>query len=68
MPAEVDGRAETSYLLFDLFNRVMVNSQLEKSAGNYLPGNEIYFESDESGVTYLTHFAKDGEYHKIELR
>ena len=68
MPAEVEGRAETSYLLFDLFNRVMVNSQLKKSAGNYLPGNEIYFDSDESGRTYLTHFAKDGEYHKIELR
>ena len=68
MPAENEGRAETSYLLFDLFNKVMVNSQLEKSIGNYLPGNEIYFDSDESGLTYLTYLAKDGEYHKIELR
>ena len=68
MPAENEGRAETSYLIFDLLNKAMVNGQLEKSIGNYMPGNEIYFDSGESGRTYLTYFAKDGEYHKIELR
>lgn len=68
MPAEVDGRAETSYLLFDLLNRELVNEQVGKRIENYLPGNEIFLESDEGGRTYLSYFAKDGEYHRIELR
>jgi len=68
MPAEIEGRVETTYLLFDLLNKLMVNFQLEKCIGNYLPGNEMYFKSDENGRTYLTYLAKDGEIHKIELR
>ena len=68
MPAEIEGRAETSYLLFDLSNKKMVNSQLERCTGSYLPGNEMYFESSGSGRIYLTYLTKDGEYNKIELR
>ncbi len=68
MPAEIEGRVETSYLLFDLSNKKMVNSQLARYTGSYLPGNEMYFESSGSGRIYLTYLAKDGEYNKIELR
>ena len=68
MPAEIEGRVETTYLLFDLLNKLMVNFQLEKCTGNYLPGNEMYFKSGENGRTYLTYLAKIGEIHKIELR
>jgi len=68
MPAEIEGRAETSYLLFDLVNKKMLNSQLERYTGSYFPGNAMYFESGGSGRIYLTYLAKDGEYSKIELR
>lgn len=68
MPAEIEGRAETSYLLFNLLNKKMLNSQLERYTGSYFPGNAMYFESDESGRIYLTYLAKDGEYNKIVLR
>lgn len=64
MPAEIEGRAETTYLLFDLANKAMLNKQLEKYAGNYLAGNEIYFETDENGRIYLSYFAKDGDFIK----
>jgi len=68
MPAEIQGRVETKYLLVDLVNRKIVNSQLEKSTGNYYSGNEMYFETANDNVLYLLYNAKDGKYYKLELK
>lgn len=68
MPAEIEGRAETTYLLFDFLTREQMNSQLEKQTGNYLSGNEMYIETGENGRVYLNYSGTDFEFHKIELR
>ena len=68
MPAEIEGRTETTYLLVDLVNKKVVNSQLEKITGNYISGNELYFENGKYGQLYLVYSDKDFDYHKIELR
>jgi len=49
MPAEIEGRAETTYLLVNCYNREVVNAQLESITGDYLAGNEMYFETGEDG-------------------
>jgi len=53
MPAEVCGRAETTYLLFDLVNRELVNSKIEAVTGNDISGGLIYFGQDISGMPCL---------------
>jgi hypothetical protein len=68
MPAEIQGRAETTYLLVDLLNRKMINPQLEKYTGNYLSGNEIYFDFQTDNMMNLVYLAKNGEYLKLELK
>lgn len=65
MPVEVEGRAETTYLLMNLSTRETANQQLEKCTGNYLPGNEMYFNTDKDGQLLLTYRAKDNEYYTI---
>ena len=68
MPAEIEGRVETFYLLVDLVNKVIVNNQLEKCTGKYISGNEMYFETNEIGRIDLIYIGNDYEYHKIELK
>jgi len=68
MPAEIEGRAETTYLLFDLLTRKLMNSQLETQTGNYLSGNELYIETEGNGRSYLNYSGTDFNFHKIELR
>lgn len=68
MPAEVDGRAETTYLLIDIENRDMYNGILEKIAENYISGSEIYFNTFKNGKTYLTYSDKNGKDLTIELK
>ena len=68
MPAEIEGRVETFYLLADLVNREVVNSQLEKTAGNYISGTMILFETGENGEQYLIYNSTDNEECRLELR
>ncbi len=65
MPAEIQGRAETTYLLVNLATRSVVNEQLEKSMPNYQYGDPIDFEYGENGELYLL-FVSNGK--RIELR
>jgi hypothetical protein len=68
MPAEIEGRAETTYLLFDLVARELMNTRLEKQTGNYLSGNDMYIETGDNGRVYLNYSGTDFNFHKIELR
>jgi hypothetical protein len=63
MPAEIQGRVETTYLLVDLTNKEIVNSLIEESVGNYVSGEIIWFETGKNDKTYLIY-----DDHKIELR
>lgn len=67
MPADIQGRVETTYLLADLVNKKIVNAHLEKVTGNYLSGNEMYFESRDDGLLDLIYISKDGKYCRLEL-
>ncbi|NOX33083.1 MAG: hypothetical protein GXP56_05005 [Deltaproteobacteria bacterium] len=64
MPAKIQGRVETAYLLVDLVNRKMLNSQLIKYTGVDISGSAMYFEVDQYDRTYLI---IDDEY-KVQLR
>ncbi len=66
MPVSVDGRAETTYLLVDLFNKKVVNGQLEKCTG-YPGGSDIYFETGDTGILYLVYSSTEGRDRKIAL-
>jgi hypothetical protein len=68
MPAEIEGRVETYYLLLDLLNRELVNAQLEKYTGSYISGSMIYFETGENNRQYLIYSTKDEENCKVELK
>jgi len=68
MPSEIDGRSETTYLLVDIENREIYNSTLEKIAGNYISGSDIYFNTSTNGKIYLTYTDKSGKDFTIELR
>jgi len=68
MPAEIEGRAETSYHLINLYDRKDPILDLEKITGNYMTGNEIYFQQGEDGTTFLMYLGDDYDYHKIELK
>lgn len=68
MPAEIEGRAATTYLLVDIPNKKVVNEQLEQYTGNYVHGSELNFEAAENGSIYLMYSDKDLEYFKIELK
>ncbi|MBN2688172.1 MAG: hypothetical protein JXR85_08330 [Deltaproteobacteria bacterium] len=68
MPAEIEGRAETTYLLFNLLSRKQMGSLLEKQTGNYLSGNEMYMKTTEQGRVYLHYSGTDFEFHNVELR
>jgi hypothetical protein len=68
MPAEIEGRAETTFLLFDLLTRELMNARLEKQTGNYLSGNEMHIETGENGRVYLNYSGTGFNSHQIELR
>ncbi len=53
MAAEIEGRAETFYLLVDLVNKEVVNNMLEKCLGNYLSGSELFFDDRGSASVFL---------------
>lgn len=67
MPAGIQGRVETAYLLVDLTNGRMVNEQLAQATGNYLPGNEMFLEYDEKEGLLLNYISADNENVKIKL-
>jgi len=67
MPASIEGRAETNYLLVDLVNRELVNSKLEKYNPNFLSGSMIYFEKGRGDQLLLNYTSKLGDYEQIEL-
>lgn len=68
MPKEIEGRAATTYHLVDLVNRTNCNSQLERTTGNYFPGNDMHFIHIDDQKNYLNYHGKDNEYHKVELK
>ncbi len=68
MPDSPDGRAETTYLLANIYNQEIVNTRLEESTGNYLPGTPMYLESKESGDLHLFYFDQEGREQQILLR
>ncbi|MBN2425713.1 MAG: hypothetical protein JXR46_13835 [Calditrichaceae bacterium] len=68
MPAEIEGRVETIYLLTDLVNKRIVNTQLEQYTGNYISGNDMHFSSGDNGRIYLIYTGSDFEDHSIELK
>ncbi|NOR44229.1 MAG: hypothetical protein GQ534_01480 [Candidatus Delongbacteria bacterium] len=68
MPSDIDGRAETTYLLIDIENRDMYNDELEKIAEKYISGSDIYFNTSKNGKTCLTYSDKNGKDYTIELK
>ena len=63
MNAQFEGRTETEYLLIDLINKKVFNSQLEKTHKKYLSGSPLFFENGDSNKTYLV-----SDEFRIELR
>lgn len=68
MPADIQGRMETSCLLVDLFNKTVINSQLEEITGTSQMGNSLYFKTGKDGRLYVMYSNNDGKEHGIELR
>jgi hypothetical protein len=69
MPAEVgEGRVETFYQLVNIPDRKIVNDEIEECTGNYLPGSELFFETNANGQLMLKYMANDGEYYSIVLK
>ena len=68
MPAEVDRRAETSYLLIDIKNRENMNSFLETETYRYLDGNYMEFKTSFDGKAILNCEGYDGENYEIKLK
>ncbi|WP_132431929.1 hypothetical protein [Natronoflexus pectinivorans] len=67
MPVEIDdGRVETTYQLIDLCNRKMVNDKIKALIYDFVPGNDMYFMSDKSGL-YLIYYSSHYDYYGIEL-
>ena len=68
MPAEIQGRAETTYLLADLVNKKIVNQVIEKSTGRFIAGTELFFDYDSCGNLYLNYYDQDYNERKVELK
>jgi len=68
MPAKIEGRTETIYLLADLINKQVVNTQLEQYTGNYISGNDMRFLSGNDGRVYLVYTGSDFKEYRIELK
>lgn len=68
MPAEIKGRAETTYLLVDLMNRRAANEELAQATGDYLPGNELFLKCDPDKGVVLTYVSADNKNVEIELK
>lgn len=67
MPAEISGRAETSYQIFDLLTKEDISQQLEEILTGYNAGEPLYLEQNK-GKNYLVYPAGINEKRKIELR
>lgn len=68
VPAEIQGRVETNYLLVDLLRKEVVNERLERYTDDYYSGNPLRFETGEDGTLYLVYMATDGSEQKTELQ
>ncbi len=68
MPALPDGRVETTYLLANTFTQKIVNTRLEDSTGNYMPGTPMFLETGDNGKVHLLYFDNEGAEQKIWLR
>ncbi len=53
MPAEIEGRAQTEYLLIDLINKKVLNPQLEKMWKSYVSGSALFFEYGDYDEIFL---------------
>ena len=67
MPAKIQGRVETSYILIDIKNRENMNSFLETETGRYIDGNFMEFIISSDGKTILNCVGYDGENYELEL-
>ncbi len=69
MPAELgEGRTETYYQLVNIPDRKMANYEIEECRADYLPGSELFFETDTEGQLMLKYRAHDDEYYGIVLK
>lgn len=68
MPAEIEGRAATFYILIDIKNRKNMNEWLVKQTGDYLDGNYMEFRSSENGKTMLKCDGIEGKSFEVELK
>ena len=68
MPAAIEGRTATNYLLFDIINKKKVTPRIEEIAEGYSCGDPIFFEQGMNDTLYLIYTNKEGRYSKIKLR
>jgi hypothetical protein len=68
MPSNIQGRAETIYLLADLLNRKIVNKELEKVTGTYTSGTELFFDYNKEGQLFLKYYDKNFNKRMLELK
>jgi hypothetical protein len=67
MPRDIEGRAEVSYMLFDLIQEEPINDNLKHILSSYNPGDPLYFKNIESKVYVINESAKSKEA-MVELR
>lgn len=63
MPAEIDGRSETKYLLIDITKGETINVKI-----GALSGGIMYFEKPWAGLETLIYSSKDGRETKVYLK
>jgi hypothetical protein len=68
MPADIQGRAETTYLLADLVNRRIVNKELEKVTDTYTSGTELFFDYNKEGQLFLKYYDQEFNEKILELK
>jgi len=67
MPNNIEGRAEASYLLFDLIQEELVNLKLKQIIDSYIPGQPLYLETIENKQFIIGNSFPEKEL-KVELR
>ncbi|MFP4687604.1 MAG: NADase-type glycan-binding domain-containing protein [bacterium] len=68
MPANIEGRAETNYLLVDMRAGKVVNEVLAGATGDYRPGTPLYLEYDKNDHLQLNYVTAAGKNRNISLK
>ena len=67
MPAEIEGRAESNYILLDLINKKQADDDLELRYKDYQFSYDIYFEQIGNKL-FLKYSIPEGKYNFVELK